>query len=85
MLRITVEYADSHITLKVEGELKGPWVAELERCWKTLANTAPDKSIRVNLASVGFIAPEGRNLIRKMADAGAELIASGAMVELIHQ
>lgn len=80
MLRVTVQYADTHLTLKLEGSLKGPWVDELERCWLALANTAPHKPMRVDLNDVGFIAPEGRDLITRMADAGVELIASGPMV-----
>jgi len=83
MLQVTVEHADAHITLKLEGKLKGPWVDELERCWLTLASTAPDKPVRVDLTGVGFIAPEGGNLIRKMAGAGVELIASGPTVDVI--
>ena len=36
MLRVAVQYFDTHITLKVEGKLKGSWVGVLERCWLTL-------------------------------------------------
>jgi hypothetical protein len=83
MLRVTVEHFDTHVTLKVEGKLKGSWVDELERCWLTLTRTLPNKSVRVELTSVGFVAPEGRELIGRMAAAGAELIASGPMVKAI--
>jgi len=83
MLRITVQYADAHITLKLEGTLAGPWVEELERSWKTLAYTAPGKPIRADLTDVGFIAPEGRILISRMVHAGVEMIASGCMVQAI--
>jgi hypothetical protein len=83
MLRVTVEYFDTHVTLKLEGKLKGSWVDELERCWQTLTSTVPNKPVRVELTSVGFVASEGRELIGKMAAAGAELIASGPMVKAI--
>ena len=46
MLRVTVQYFDTHITLKVEGNLKGSWVGVLERCWLTLVCNAPDKPVK---------------------------------------
>lgn len=83
MLRVTVEHFETHVTLKVEGRLKGSWVDELERCWLTLTRTVPNKPVRVELDDVSFVAPEGRKLIGKMAAAGVELIASGPMVKAI--
>lgn len=83
MLRVTVEHFDTHVVLKVEGRLKGSWVDELERCWLTVIRTVPNKAVRVELTSVSFVAPEGRELIGKMAAAGVELIASGPMVKAI--
>jgi hypothetical protein len=83
MLRVTVEYFDSNITLKVEGELNGSGVEELERCWLLISCTAPNKRLRVELDGTCFIAQEGRELIGRMAAAGAELIASGPMVKAI--
>ena len=83
MLRVTVEYADTHTTLKVEGSLKGPWVDELKRCWVTLTSTAPRQPMCVDLTAVGFIAPEGKLLIGEMADAGVELTAAGPMIREI--
>lgn len=80
MLRVTVEYFDSHITLKVEGELNDSGVEELERCWLLISCTAPNKRLRVELDGIGFVAQEGRELIGRMAASGAELIASVPML-----
>ena len=44
MLRITVHDKPQVLTLQLEGRLAGPWLRELEECWKsTLAQ--PRKSI----------------------------------------
>ncbi len=83
MLRVTVEHFDTHVALKVEGSLKGSWVDELEHCWLTVIRSVPNKPVRVELTGVSFVAPEGRELIGKMAAAGVELIASGPMVKAI--
>lgn len=83
MLRVTVEHFETHIALKVEGRLKGSWVDELENCWLSVTRTVPNKPVRVDLAGVSFVAPEGRELIGKMAAAGVQLIASGPMVKAI--
>ena len=83
MLRITVQYANTHVTLKLEGKLTGPWVRELEHCWLSLAATAPNKPVHVELDDVDFIASEGQELITRMAKTGVELLASRPMVKAI--
>ncbi len=41
MLRITVHNKPQVITFQLEGRLAGPWLRELEECWKsTLAQQA---------------------------------------------
>ncbi len=35
MLRITVRQEPTTTTIELEGKLAGPWVEELERCWRT--------------------------------------------------
>jgi len=83
MLRVTVKHDDTHITLKLEGTLKGPWVDELKRCWLDLVSTNPNKPVWVDLTAVGFVSPEGKDLIADMEDAGVELIAVGPMVRAL--
>lgn len=89
MLWVTVEYFDSHITLKIKGDLEGAGVEELERCWRLITCTAPKKPLRVELDGLGSVTPQGRVLIGRMGDAGVELIASlagvRAMIEEIRE
>ena len=58
----------------------GPWVAELEQCWRTIA---AGESIIVRLNAVSFIDDRGKMLLAAIRDSGAELIAEGCMTRAI--
>lgn len=78
MLKITA-YTDSATTVfELEGKLAGPWVEELDGCWRR-STEASDRPVRVILAKVTFIDGKGRTLLREMHRLGAELAAEGCM------
>ena len=83
MLRITVELHGDFTVLKVEGNLREPWVAELERCWRSTCATRPAKRVRVELKDVSFVDDRGKVLLTEMAYNGAELVATGLMMNAI--
>lgn len=85
MLRITVEERHTQVVLRVEGKLKGPWVAELERCWRSSTDAAKGKSLGADLDGVDFVDDQGHALLAKMAGAGVDLIATGLMMRSIVQ
>ena len=58
----------------------GPWVAELEQCWRAIA---AGESIIVRLNAVSFIDDRGKMLLAEIRDSGAELIAEGCMTRAI--
>src|SRR5207244_12584682 len=76
MLRITWTSNEQQMTLKLEGELAGPWVDETERARSDLVGTAPRRQVVVDLEDVSFIDAEGRKLLARMLDQGAELQSS---------
>ncbi len=39
MLKITVQHSPSEVRLKLEGNLAGAWVTELEDCWRSIRST----------------------------------------------
>jgi len=80
MLRITVELHGDFTVLKVEGSLREPWVEELERCWRSTCATRPAKRVRVELKDVSFVDDRGKVLLTEMAYNGAELVATGVMM-----
>ncbi len=80
MLRITIEERDDQVIFRVEGKLTGPWVIELERCWRSTRDRATGKSFGVDLDGVDFIDDPGKALLKEMASAGVQLIATGLMM-----
>ena len=81
MLRITVHDKPQALTFQLEGRLAGPWLRELEECWKnTLAH--PCKSIlRVDLAGVTFIDDAGKACLAAMHRQGAEFVAADCLTK----
>jgi ABC-type transporter Mla MlaB component len=85
MLRVTVEDGGDQIVFRVEGKLKGPWVIELEKCWRSISAHATGKTLGMNLDGVDFIDDQGQALLMEMARAGVEPIATGLMMRSIVQ
>jgi anti-anti-sigma regulatory factor len=79
MLRISVVTGADTVTVTLEGGLSGPWVDELDRCWRSLTATRDADAIVVQLDGVTFIDAAGRGLLRTMHEFGAALVASGCM------
>jgi len=85
LIRINRIRENSTLRLIVEGTLSGTWVDELEKCWLDATAAPSDQQIRVDLAAVGYIDDRGRQLLRRMFRAGAELRAKGVMTKGIIQ
>ena len=85
MLRIThARGHDSISTLRLEGKLLGPWVAELARTCDELP-CSPDR-LRLDLSTVTFVDGPGVALLRDLLGRGATLAAcSGLVAELLHE
>jgi hypothetical protein len=83
MLKITIS-KDTHRTVfKLEGRLIQPWVRELEECWRQTLNGAVGDGFAIDLQSVTYASPEGKELLRSMHRSGAELIAAGTQMKSI--
>lgn len=78
MLKITIHPGAGVARMKVEGRLAGPWVEELNRCWREVAGTQPNQVV-VDLSGVTFIDSEGKALLAKMWQQGATLHAVGCL------
>lgn len=81
MLKITTQTDATRIIFELEGRLAGPWVKELEDCWRKAANS--DRPARVLLCAVTFIDDKGKQLLAEMYQHGAELVAEGCMTKAI--
>ena len=79
MLKITTRREAGILVFQLEGRLAGPWVQELERCWRSVLDTRQGDPMRVDLSAVTFIDAEGKALLGQMYQERAELIASGCL------
>jgi len=77
MLKITTRIDATGTVFALEGKVAGPWVQELDACWRKAADS--DRPLRVLLCAVTFIDGEGRKLLADMHRHGVELVAEGCM------
>ena len=81
MLRITPQMDATDTSFELEGKLAGPWIAELERCWRQAVSL--DRPVRISLKAVTFIDEAGKKLLAEMHQQGAKLVAEGCMTSAI--
>jgi hypothetical protein len=67
----------------LEGRLVGPWLGELERCWRELERSGSGRKFVVDLMGVTFVDPEGKALLSQICQSGAELVATGCCMRFI--
>lgn len=82
MLKITTKTEAGKVTFELEGKLAGVWVDELERCWRELPH---GHAVKLSLEAVTFIDDNGKKLLARLHESGAELKASGCMTKCIVQ
>jgi anti-anti-sigma regulatory factor len=83
MLKITLQSEAGVLVFALEGRLVGPWVKELELCWRSTADTQQSYPVRVDLSAVTFIDADGKALLGQMYRKGAKLVASGCLNKCI--
>ena len=77
MLKITVETGVEEVRLKLEGDIAGPWVRELEECWRTTVPSLSGRAACVELTDVGHVDEAGRYLLALIAREGARMVSRG--------
>ena len=78
MLRVTTCTSTS---LVVEGRLVGAYVSELERSWRATVTKESAESILVDLSSVTFVDPAGKQLLKQMYEQGTRFTAAGLLAK----
>ena len=71
------------LTFTLEGRLEGPWVAELQDCWKCNIQKADRATFRVDLAGVTFLDAIGRAALAEIHERRAVLVASDCLTKAI--
>ncbi len=83
MLRITVHDTPRVVTFQLEGELAGPWVRELEKCWQSALKQQRKPILRVDLTEMTRIDNEGQACLAALHRQGAEFIAADCLTKAI--
>jgi hypothetical protein len=79
MLRITIEEKGKAVVLRLEGQLIGPWIADVEQCCKNVFATLGHRTVQVDLSAVSFVDDEGGALLSRMHNAGFRLESDGLL------
>jgi anti-anti-sigma regulatory factor len=80
MLKITLHDSAGEFRLNLEGRLAGPWVRELELCWRTASSTTGGRRTVVDLADVDFVDSDGEVILTQMHAAGVELLGETPLI-----
>jgi hypothetical protein len=82
MLRITVSNEPEALTFQLEGRLMGPWVQELEHCWRSTMD-GPRPVIRFDLTGVTFVDEAGKQFLSARHAEGVQFVASGCLMRAL--
>ena len=83
MLRITADERPRVLSFRLEGRLEGPWVEELEKCWRGMVERAGTPALRVDLQGVTFVDAAGKAQLAAMRRQGAEFSADDCLTKSI--
>jgi len=83
MLRITVYEVPRILTFRLEGRLAGPWVRELEQCWRGAMTSQRESMLRIDLTEVTSIDAAGRACLEAMYRQGAEFVATDCLMKAV--
>jgi len=77
MLRITTTEQDGHLKWILQGQLAGPWAAELKAAWEAGCGAPKNRKCVVDLTDVTFVDEAGALVLSSMKTAGVRFIARG--------
>jgi anti-anti-sigma regulatory factor len=84
MLKITGQQdaTSESMSLILEGRLAGPWVEELNSYWCQMSVNQQNRTV-IDLTGVTFVDAEGKALLARMSQQGAQLHAVGCLTRCI--
>jgi RND family efflux transporter MFP subunit len=81
MLKVNFSQTAAEEKWILHGRLSGPWVDELRTCWKVNHCTDTGRACIVDLNEVTFIDKNGEQLLRMLAEDGAQFTGSGTYIK----
>jgi hypothetical protein len=86
LLRIHIEPGPRDVTLRLEGKLIEPWVAELVTAWMELAQGPhAGRPVQIDLEAVSFVDARGKSTLAALRRLGAGLKGSGPFIAAVIQ
>jgi len=83
MLRITTDDHERVVTFRLEGRLEGPWVRELEQCWRNTLEAVREPTMIVDLTGMTYIDAAGKAQLAYMHEGGAHFVAGDCMTKAV--
>jgi hypothetical protein len=83
MLRITVHEDPGSLTFQLEGRLAGPWVRELEDCWRGTLAGRHKPVLRLDLTGVTYVDAVGKDFLAAANAEGAQFVACGCLMRAV--
>lgn len=83
MFRIQTNDQARVVTFRLEGRLEGPWVPEVEECWRSILDASKKPTIIVDLAGVTHIDVAGKAQLAAMHANGAQFLADDCLTRAI--
>jgi len=77
MLRITVEPVSDEVRLRLEGDLAGTWVRDLEETWRATRAGFVGRVPHLDLTGVAHVDDAGRYLLALIHETGARMSSAG--------
>ena len=79
MFRICITDTPPRRTLVVEGDLAGPWVAELGTTWRNAGRVLEGRNLVIDLRNLTVISREGEEAIFGLMKKGATFTSGGVL------
>jgi hypothetical protein len=79
MFRISITDTPSRRTLVVEGDLTGPWVAELGTTWRNAGRELEGRDLIIDLRNLTVISRAGEEAIFDLMKKGAKFTCGGVL------
>jgi ABC-type transporter Mla MlaB component len=83
MLRITIHNRPPVTTFQLGGRLAGPWVRELEQCWRGNVAGQRDTTILLDLTEVTSVDAAGQACLAALHRQGAKFVAADCLTKAI--
>lgn len=85
MLKISVVDSRTQRRLVLEGQLIGPWVAELRTAWTRIKTELNGRVLVIELDHVTVISQEGENTLLQLINEGAKFRCRGVLTKHVLQ